>query len=153
MTTATTPRRRRDIALFVIFSLICVGALAGWASQRGGASAAPEVSEFGARPAATPTADAPPEPAQAPSRLLARAQAQAAPIEPSNFGLVPAVLVIPAIGVNAEVDRVGVKDDGQVEIPDDGMRIGWYRYGTAPGSAEGSTVLVGHRDTEEQGPT
>ncbi len=154
MTTATTPRRRRavDVALFAVSCLVCVGALAGWATQRGEATAAPEVSEFGTRPASTGSTDAPSASTPTPSQLLARAQTPAVPIRQTPFGQVPAALVIPAIGVTADVDRVGVKDDGQVEIPEDGMRIGWYRFGTAPGSPEGSTVLVGHRDTKEQGP-
>ena len=36
--------------------------------------------------------------------------------------------------------------DGWVEIPEDVARVGWYKFGAAPGAATGSAVIVGHRD-------
>ncbi|KAB2977315.1 class F sortase [Streptomyces sp. SS1-1] len=33
-------------------------------------------------------------------------------------------------------------------VPDDPSVAGWYRFGPAPGSPEGSAVLVGHVDGE-----
>jgi hypothetical protein len=45
-----------------------------------------------------------------------------------------------------EVLPVGVTDDGQAEIPADVSRVGWYKYGSAPGDGDGSVVLMGHRD-------
>lgn len=42
-----------------------------------------------------------------------------------------------------------MRDDGLMDIPDDGDRAGWYRYGPAPGSGAGSVVIAGHVDTKE----
>jgi sortase (surface protein transpeptidase) len=48
------------------------------------------------------------------------------------------------------VDSVGVAADGQMELPEDVSRVGWYRFGPVPG-ADGSAVLAGHVDDREQG--
>jgi sortase (surface protein transpeptidase) len=52
--------------------------------------------------------------------------------------------------VDAVIDAVGVQPDGQMTLPDDVDRVGWYRFGPAPG-ADGSAVLAGHVDDREQG--
>ena len=62
----------------------------------------------------------------------------------------PTRLEIPALGVDSVVDPVGVAPDGQMSIPDDVARVGWYRFGPSPGEA-GSAVLAGHVDDREQG--
>lgn len=64
---------------------------------------------------------------------------------------VPVELNVPSLGVVAPVDPVGVEPDGSMTIPADGARVGWYRFGPAPG-AEGSAVLAGHVDTRAGGP-
>jgi sortase (surface protein transpeptidase) len=45
---------------------------------------------------------------------------------------------------------VGTAPDGQMAIPDDVDRAGWYRFGPEPG-APGSAVVAGHVDDAEQG--
>lgn len=57
----------------------------------------------------------------------------------------PAILAVPSLGIEARVDPVGVRNDGQMAIPDDVDRVGWYRFGPVPGS-DGSAVLAGHVD-------
>jgi sortase (surface protein transpeptidase) len=52
--------------------------------------------------------------------------------------------------VDAPVDPVGVAPDGQMALPDDVDRTGWYRFGPAPGAA-GNAVVAGHVDDAEQG--
>ena len=37
-----------------------------------------------------------------------------------------------------------------MDLPEDVDRVGWYRFGPAPG-ADGSAVLAGHVDDAEQG--
>jgi LPXTG-site transpeptidase (sortase) family protein len=59
----------------------------------------------------------------------------------------PARLLIPAIGVNAFIESVGVTPGGDLAVPqrhpwDD---VGWYRSGTRPGE-RGSAVIDGHLD-------
>ena len=47
---------------------------------------------------------------------------------------------------------MGLQDKSTIEIPDDISKVGWYKYGAAPGSQGGSTVIVGHRDGENPEP-
>lgn len=62
----------------------------------------------------------------------------------------PTRLAIPAIGVDAPVNPVGLLSDGSMEVPGDVASIGWYEPGILPG-ASGSAVLAGHVDSREQG--
>jgi sortase (surface protein transpeptidase) len=53
-------------------------------------------------------------------------------------------IVIPSIGVNHAVERVGVGADGTMEAPDDGVRgVGWYDDWATPGSG-GNAVFSAH---------
>lgn len=52
------------------------------------------------------------------------------------------------VNLDARITPVGVTKKGDMIVPDDPATAGWYRYGSAPGSAEGSAVLVGHVDTD-----
>ncbi len=54
----------------------------------------------------------------------------------------PSRIVIPAIGVDAEIVSVGIDKDGGMEVPRVGL-VGWYRLGPAPG-ATGPAVIVSH---------
>lgn len=63
----------------------------------------------------------------------------------------PVELRIPAIDVRVAVDVVGLDAAGQVEVPVDVARSGWYRFSAKPGSGAGSTVIVGHVDGVDQG--
>jgi hypothetical protein len=62
----------------------------------------------------------------------------------------PVRLAVPTLDMDAPVDAVGVTPDGQMSLPDDVARVGWYRFGPAPGQA-GSAVLAGHVDSRAQG--
>ena len=56
-------------------------------------------------------------------------------------------LLIPAIGVNAPIESLGVRPDGAMETP--AQRpwndVGWYNAGPRPGE-RGSAVIAGHLD-------
>jgi len=60
---------------------------------------------------------------------------------------VPTKIDIPRIGVNADIQKVGLLDDGTLETPAilSGL-VGWYQYGPTPGEL-GPSVLVGHVDS------
>ncbi len=62
----------------------------------------------------------------------------------------PARVAVPAHGLDVPVEPVGTRPDGQMAIPDDVDRAGWYRFGPVPG-APGSAVVAGHVDDVEQG--
>lgn len=63
----------------------------------------------------------------------------------------PVQLVIGDLAVDMPVTPVGVKADGAMEVPDDPFVAGWYRFGAAPGSAEGATVIAAHVDSIDEG--
>jgi LPXTG-site transpeptidase (sortase) family protein len=54
-------------------------------------------------------------------------------------------LSIPAIGVNAPIDSVGIAADGTMDVPYHLANVGWYQFGTKIGDV-GSAVLAGHVD-------
>lgn len=62
----------------------------------------------------------------------------------------PRRLVIPSAGVDLPVDPMGVRPDGQMDLPGSPWRAGWYRFGAGPG-APGATVIAGHVDTVADG--
>lgn len=57
----------------------------------------------------------------------------------------PARLIIPSIGVDANVQYVGISKHGTMAVPTNYTDVGWYRYGAVPGRA-GSAVMAGHLD-------
>ncbi len=64
----------------------------------------------------------------------------------------PRALLVPAAEIRMPVDPTGVARDGQMVLPDDVRRVGWYEYGPGPGASGGAAVLAGHVDTQRQGP-
>ena len=60
----------------------------------------------------------------------------------------------PVGGVGGHMVRpVGVSDDGQMQLPTGSEVMGWYRFGPAPGSPTGgSVVLAGHLDSRRVRP-
>jgi len=59
----------------------------------------------------------------------------------------PARLLIPAIGVDANIQSVGLswKNDGTMGIPTNFTDVAWYNLGPRPGMP-GSAVIAGHLD-------
>ncbi len=91
---------------------------------------------------AVPSATAVPSAPAVPTRDAAPADLPAPPA--------PVRLSVPRLGVDAAVDAVGVEPDGQMTVPAEVDRVGWYRFGPVPGGA-GSSVLAGHVDSHTQG--
>jgi len=58
----------------------------------------------------------------------------------------PVRLRIPAIGVDAPVERLGLDADGALGVPDDFGSAGWYERGPRPGET-GPAVVAGHVDS------
>lgn len=58
-------------------------------------------------------------------------------------GITPARLSIPAIGVSAKVESVGLNTAGAMQAPSSFSTVGWYKGGSEPG-ARGSAVIDGH---------
>ncbi|MFD7530453.1 class F sortase [Streptomyces sp. NPDC059849] len=60
----------------------------------------------------------------------------------------PVRISIPSLGIDSELMRLGLNQDGTVEVPpaEKGMTAGWYTGGVAPGE-RGAAVVIGHNDT------
>jgi sortase (surface protein transpeptidase) len=61
----------------------------------------------------------------------------------------PARIVIPTIGVDTRIDRAGIDDEGEMEVPDFGATA-WFTPSVKPGRV-GPSVITGHVDSK-QGP-
>jgi hypothetical protein len=132
---------RPAVAITVLGLALAVAAPTTWALTRPEATAgAPVEQALGSAPA-TSSATAPAIPT-----VTARPATPAA--EPDRPP--PVRLTVPALGVDADVDAMGVQADGQMALPADVDRVGWYRFGPVPG-ADGSAVIAGHVDDREQG--
>ena len=55
----------------------------------------------------------------------------------------PVRLIIPSLGIDADVTHLGLTSDGDMDSPTKLMDTGWYKYGSHPGDS-GSAVIAGH---------
>ncbi|RBY87525.1 class F sortase [Blastococcus sp. TF02A-26] len=128
---------------------LAIGAPVTWQLARTPAEAGTPVEQV--LSASTPSAPAEPPPSApaVPEGLPPVVTRDAAPAPPAAAP-VPVRLSLPSLGVDAPVDAVGVAEDGQMALPEDVSRVGWYRFGPPPGEV-GSAVVAGHVDDAEQG--
>jgi LPXTG-site transpeptidase (sortase) family protein len=59
----------------------------------------------------------------------------------------PVRVLIPIIGVDADVIDLGLRKDGTLEVPSDYAQTGWYTGRSVPGEV-GPSVVVGHVDSK-----
>lgn len=121
-------------ALAAVLLLLATGLVAFQSLQSAGE---PRGSLAGAAEPKTP-----PGPAGAPAQdRSATALTESVPVQAA-----PAMLRIPAIGLEESLITLGLNEDDTVEVPTDFSRAGWYRHGPSPGE-EGSAVILGHVDS------
>ena len=140
---------RSAVAGAVLGLALAIGAPTAWSLTRPPATAGAPVSavlETSSAPWVGRRDNAATAPTDPGPTVAAR---DAAPTAPAEFPA-PVRIQIPALLVDSVVDPVGVASDGQMAIPEDVDRIGWYRFGPTPGEA-GSAVIAGHVDDREQG--
>ena len=58
----------------------------------------------------------------------------------------PARIRIPALEVDAKVEKLGLQKDGAIAVPATTDIAGWYEYGPRPGQP-GPAVILGHVDS------
>ena len=64
----------------------------------------------------------------------------------------PTEVQIPSLGVDAQVDPITIDLAlGQLGVPSDIHRTGWWRDGAAPGDAHGTVLIAGHVDSAAAG--
>lgn len=76
-------------------------------------------------------------------------------IGPTLVDSKPTGLSIPSIGVDSDVNHLGLAADGSLETPAPGPlynEAAWYRYSPTPGSL-GPAILLGHVDSAAEGPS
>ncbi|WP_372595643.1 class F sortase [Actinotalea sp.] len=139
-------RIARSTAAGLLATLLLLGACSTPATEQAAPSAP---SPTAAAPAPAPAGPAP-EPSPAPSSDLL-------PVVPVRNAALDAVarterpapvrVTVPSLGIDVPVDPVGIQDDGQMEIPPMAERAGWYRFGSAPGDASGTSVIAAHVDS------
>jgi LPXTG-site transpeptidase (sortase) family protein len=57
----------------------------------------------------------------------------------------PLQISIPKIGVDTQIEQVGITKKGNMATPSNFSEVGWYKYGSLPGEM-GSAVFAGHVD-------
>jgi LPXTG-site transpeptidase (sortase) family protein len=143
--------RQREVATGVIGSLVAASAVFGllaWgaapspgidgAAPRSGSEVEPEAErEEASRPAAAAPPAAVPD---VPRQSTALADLPAAPPAPTR-------LEVPALGIDVTVQPVGLDDQGRMGLFDDPAIAAWYRWGPAPASDAGSSVIAAHVDS------
>lgn len=63
----------------------------------------------------------------------------------------PQRLIIGKLGIDTEIEHVGIDTNGKVDVPKNPQNVGWYMPGYKPGE-NGSAVIDGHLDTETSAP-
>ncbi|MFJ3099751.1 class F sortase [Streptomyces hydrogenans] len=122
----------------------CLTILLGLTLERGNSSTP---ADFGMDPArATTRAPVVWSTDKKPSSARTAADATRTPSLPA-----PTTVRISRLRLSAPVDPVGVAPDGQVAVPENPDRVGWYRFSPSPGAGAGSSVIVGHVDAAGRG--
>ncbi|MCP3740518.1 sortase domain-bontaining protein [Rossellomorea sp. BNER] len=63
-------------------------------------------------------------------------------------GITPTRIQIPSMEIDTNVIPVGLKDNGEMDVPEKTTVVGWYDRGPKPGGI-GNSVVAGHVDSEE----
>lgn len=131
-------RRRRTLGAPVAV-VLALGLLAGCAGGAPDDDAPARASATSSAPSPQPEPEADPDTPDVP--------VAAATLPPAEDVVPPTALAIDALGIALPVESVGVQADGQMEIPPAAEIAGWYRFGAAPGDAEGTVVIAAHVDS------
>lgn len=136
---------KREVATGVFGSLVAASAAAGLLA---GCAASPQgiggaATSDPTREASLPAAAAPPVAVpDIPRQSTALEDQPVAPPAPSR-------LEVPALGIDVVVQPAGLDGQGRMGLFDDPAIAAWYRFGPAPASAAGSTVIAAHVDSLE----
>jgi LPXTG-site transpeptidase (sortase) family protein len=105
---------------------------------------------LGGTPASTEAAGTSPPPAVEQVREPAPASTQTArpaqssqPSAAADPGVRPDLVVVPALGVRAQVTGIRT-EDGALTPPPDARQVGWWTGGAMPGASAGAAVVTGH---------
>lgn len=154
--------RRTSVAALVASLVLVVVSVVAWLSMpsAGVGTDLDQITLAGATAAGGPTGSSAASPPSTPgpsATLLPKPLVAEVPvvdatrIERPEEAAPPRRVVIPSVDIAMPVTATGVTKDGQMALPDDPQRIGWYRFGALPGDPIGSAVLGGHIDSLRYG--
>jgi len=126
--------------------LVAVAVPTGWWLTRPSPADGPPVLSALAAPGSPSSTASPATPSAVPASATPPGSASASGRTPA-----PVRLRIPRVAIDAQVLAAGVEPDGSMTVPRDARRVGWYRYGPAPGDRAGAAVISGHVDARSQG--
>lgn len=105
--------------------------------------------DIGALPSATTTAA--PSPVPTTPAPTPRATARPKPKPPASPPPAPPnAFALPGQKVSAPVQAMGVRSDGELDVPDSPKAVGWW-VGSPPAGSRKGTVLAGHVDSAREG--
>lgn len=135
-----TPRRTTTSRLgLLVVVLLCLGGCAA------APTASPSVDTV-PTPSSTPTADAPAtDPPNVP-RVRTDLGSNQAPTT-----VAPTRIRVNDLNIDMPVAAVGLAATGDMELPVNPAEAAWYRFGSAPASTSGATVIAAHVDALEYG--
>ncbi|MFI2104389.1 class F sortase [Isoptericola sp. NPDC019693] len=88
-------------------------------------------------------------PGAAPAGGVARVPVRPARDVPAPPPAAPTRVEVPALDLDVRVRAVGVDEQGRMDLPGSADVAGWYRFGSAPASTAGATVVAAHVDDED----
>jgi sortase family protein len=138
---------RRWLIVLVACAAVAVGVPAAWLVTRPAANAGVPVASVGVPAAAASSTP----PAAGGNGSLPTLTARPATPPSDASSPYPSRIRVPALGIDAAVEPVGVDARGFMAIPREVAQVGWYRFGPAPGDPAGAAVIAGHVDTRQQG--
>jgi hypothetical protein len=128
---------RRLLRWAAALAAACIAA--GVGAHAAGLLPVPGAAAGAGGPGRTATVRATPVPSPSDDGMLAAARAIVAPAAP------PTRLLVPAIGVDAQVEAVGLDAQGRMATPSGAASVAWYQPGPTPGEV-GDAVIAGHLD-------
>ena len=135
---------RRVARASIALGMALIGVVLVHASLAGPSTPDPAIAEAASAPSAAATSATPPKPTV--KRPAARADRD--DVRDQISGLVlpesqPVAVSIPRIAVRSTLVDLGLDANGELQVPQDPARAGWFSRGAAPG-ALGPAVIAGH---------
>jgi hypothetical protein len=136
----------RTAAVVLSLTVVAACTTAPGATTPAAAPPAQSRSALPAEPTSEPTSQPTSQPTSGPAVAVpVRPARDVPPSAPPG----PTRVEIPALGVDVQVRAVGVDAQGRMGLPQSADVAGWYRFGAAPASTTGATVVAAHVDDED----
>lgn len=136
-------------ARLALLAFVLVAPLSGAACDGASADVLPEAVSGWARDELEPTYTPLPAASETltpPPTATATVPYQTPTPDPFQAAGVPIRLRIPAIGVDASIERSGRDKEGKVDVPRISRNVAWFNESALPGQAGKTSVISGHLD-------